>query len=1153
MKKIFSLFFTLVFAGASFAGTITSTTTGGNWSAASTWVGSVAPAAGDDVIIANGATVTIDASVNCTSLTVGQGTSGILQYNTTSSARTLTVSGNMIINAGGIVKPGASGGFANVLTIAGNLTNNGTLTTAITTNYINLVFNGTVTSQTFANTGTITSNELRSLTINNTAGSVTIPSALSIASGATLTLTAGTLLVGAGGTGSITLGSAASGTFTCVRTNGSMVAATATFGAGVTTKTYTYNGTGTITTGIELTAAASITINVLSINNSALNLILNKAINVNAALTLTNGIVNTSATNLLSLGTATAAGILTGGSATAFINGPFARTFGARASSATYNATTLFPVGKGGLYLPLYLAPTTTAAGVQLTAEAFTTNTGTNIAPSGTLSTNRWESFVVAGAANLVQLYIQENDAAIAASNIILKSTAAAGVYKSIAPSSTFATATPNTLKTTTEMTAAEYAASGYFAYGDGCYTNGFFNISSPSVCLYTPITLNTGTYTGTWVSSIPANISVTSPAGIATGLISGSSSKLTFTITTAGVCNGVPLDTTLRVTNCAGGVAGATLWIRGQDATSTTWTNSGTTAVNLSGVNSPAQHTAGINYNQTAFFNGTNQLYNTTSSNYGLQGANDYDHFMVMKPSDMLNKVYYLQGPNTIKDIVMFTNPIGLIGGLGTNFVNTGSLRSPGALYPQAGIPFITTVSRLNNVPATGFYTVPSNFSMGFNGASVTCTPTQLIASDRTGTTTAQTSVGGGGGSYFGGDIGEVVLFQPHLSNATDILKVNSYLALKYGITLDNSAGGAAGNYVLSDGTTACTASVNPGWHHQVIGIVRDDASALLQKQSHTQDDSLRLFLSTLAATNQANTGNISVDKSALMIGNDGGSPHWSSAVSKPATIASRLVRTFKVTNTNFTNSFSIEIKCDSIGGLYSLSSLRFLVSTTTDFSSAVEYMSPDVTFAFGSIIVNGISNSIVPANSTRYVTVGLTLVILPIELTAFTADAVDNKKVNLNWQTAAVTSNDYFTVQKSGNGNQWMDVEKVKAENFISTTRAYKVVDNKPIKGISYYRLYHPGINGEQRYSPIRTVHIYTNTLLVVYPNPSSGNITIEGTAAELSQLKLFSVTGQDVSGQIQVINRNSSKIVVDLSQLSKGIYMMKTNTTVTKLFKQ
>src|SRR5215213_5933502 len=65
---------------------ITSTTTGGLWSAASTWVGGVPPAAGDEVIIANGATVTVDINTPVLSkLTIGQGTSGILQYDATTA------------------------------------------------------------------------------------------------------------------------------------------------------------------------------------------------------------------------------------------------------------------------------------------------------------------------------------------------------------------------------------------------------------------------------------------------------------------------------------------------------------------------------------------------------------------------------------------------------------------------------------------------------------------------------------------------------------------------------------------------------------------------------------------------------------------------------------------------------------------------------------------------------------------------------------------------------------------------------------------------------------------------------------------------------------------------------------------------------------
>ncbi len=76
----------------SFGATITSTIAGGNWNAGATWVGGAVPAATDDVIIVNTATVNLTTNQSCNSLTLN----GILNLNT--NTRTLTVAGAVTLN-----------------------------------------------------------------------------------------------------------------------------------------------------------------------------------------------------------------------------------------------------------------------------------------------------------------------------------------------------------------------------------------------------------------------------------------------------------------------------------------------------------------------------------------------------------------------------------------------------------------------------------------------------------------------------------------------------------------------------------------------------------------------------------------------------------------------------------------------------------------------------------------------------------------------------------------------------------------------------------------------------------------------------------------------------------------------------------------------
>jgi hypothetical protein len=91
----------LVVAVAAVAGAQTTytSTASGNWSTM-TWSPSGTPGASDNVVIADGHTVTINQNVSIANLTVGGGTSGTLTFEAT-TARVVTVSGNVTVAAGG--------------------------------------------------------------------------------------------------------------------------------------------------------------------------------------------------------------------------------------------------------------------------------------------------------------------------------------------------------------------------------------------------------------------------------------------------------------------------------------------------------------------------------------------------------------------------------------------------------------------------------------------------------------------------------------------------------------------------------------------------------------------------------------------------------------------------------------------------------------------------------------------------------------------------------------------------------------------------------------------------------------------------------------------------------------------------------------------
>ncbi len=114
------------------AGDIKSSGVKGNWSSPSTWVGGALPTATDNVIIADGDSVTLDKGpLVIAGLAIGEGAAARLRFSTTESVK-LTVNGNVSVSASAAFvvasSSGAPGGnLVDTLVITGNLTNQGTL------------------------------------------------------------------------------------------------------------------------------------------------------------------------------------------------------------------------------------------------------------------------------------------------------------------------------------------------------------------------------------------------------------------------------------------------------------------------------------------------------------------------------------------------------------------------------------------------------------------------------------------------------------------------------------------------------------------------------------------------------------------------------------------------------------------------------------------------------------------------------------------------------------------------------------------------------------------------------------------------------------------------------------------------------------------
>ncbi len=152
-----ALFFTVL---TTHAATKTAGSGARDWSDSNDWTPSGVPANGDAVIIPAGSVMTLNTNTNSLlSLSV----SGTLTIGNSNTDRTITVTGSVTINSGGIFQTAGNGG--NLFTLGGSLANAGTFDAIVGAATMNTTFNGSA-NQTVSGAGGTTHFNL--ITINNT-------------------------------------------------------------------------------------------------------------------------------------------------------------------------------------------------------------------------------------------------------------------------------------------------------------------------------------------------------------------------------------------------------------------------------------------------------------------------------------------------------------------------------------------------------------------------------------------------------------------------------------------------------------------------------------------------------------------------------------------------------------------------------------------------------------------------------------------------------------------------------------------------------------------------------------------------------------------------------------------------------------------------
>ena len=263
--------------------------------------------------------------------------------------------------------------------------------------------------------------------------------------------------------------------------------------------------------------------------------------------------------------------------------------------------------------------------------------------------------------------------------------------------------------------------------------------------------------------------------------------------------------------------------------------------------------------------------------------------------------------------------------------------------------------------------------------------------------------SSNGSDNTGFVGNLGETIVYGAGTLSDTDRRRVDSYLAIKYGITLGQLS--ATGHYLDTDGNIVWNGGSNTTYNNNVFGVSRDDVEVFEQKVSKSVNSGTIL---TVATTNDfvnqnqdaARTG-FANDKTYFLLGDNNVTTTGLTAITANGIAMNRIARIWLSQRKNTPNLLYFQPNLGGYGTTFASGNNVYMV-VADDAAFTINVKTIAGAYVGGQWVF---SNSFDSDNLQRYITFASSTAACPAGTTAPTVNAAVSNNcptttVNLNTQ---------------------------------------------------------------------------------------------------------------------------------------------------------